>query len=444
MLVTRSLARLSAALSFAYVLRATVLGVPTTALEICLVATLIAYVVEKRRAGEPFPDPRRLPYCWPVALLLVAATISVLVAPDRRAAAGIWKAYFVEPALIAYVLADALRARRDLEKLVAAFFFGAIAVAVLNILTFLFVLGTNPTGIVEHPPVMIYFTPNATGLFLGPLLAIAAALLFFGRGQERGRSAVFIAVALPAFVLSFSRGAWLGLLVALVFLALQTRRRWLAAGIVVAGGAASLLVPAVRRRVAHELSTNDPNNSVNSRVTLWKATFRMMAHGLHPVLGTGLSGFKAAMAAVKESTPYREDLIYPHNLYLDFWTETGLLGLAAFVWLSVEWVRRTVATVRAATDLRPYYLGLAAASVTILVHGLLDVPFFKNDLAFLTFALVGMQVAAMRRDGLAGPPPTGRSGAGVPATPPAPAPLAAAAAAASPAVAAAADPDSGA
>jgi hypothetical protein len=44
-----------------------------------------------------------------------------------------------------------------------------------------------------------------------------------------------------------------------------------------------------------------------------------------------------------------------------------------------------------------YFIGLAAASVTILVHGMLDVPFFKNDLAFLTLALVGIQAALIRQ-----------------------------------------------
>jgi hypothetical protein len=44
-----------------------------------------------------------------------------------------------------------------------------------------------------------------------------------------------------------------------------------------------------------------------------------------------------------------------------------------------------------------YFIGLAAASVTILVHGMLDVPFFKNDLAFLSLALIGTQAALMRQ-----------------------------------------------
>jgi O-antigen ligase len=91
-------------------------------------------------------------------------------------------------------------------------------------------------------------------------------------------------------------------------------------------------------------------------------------------------------------------LIYPHNILLNFWTETGLLGLGALVWLAIEWMRRTAASLSLRGRRRVYYLGLAAASVTILVHGLIDVPFFKNDLAILTLALLGIQAAALRQE----------------------------------------------
>src|ERR1700694_3773005 len=67
--VSRALARLAAALSFAYTLRGKALGIPFTALELALVVTVLAYVVEKVTSHEPFPDPRKIPYSWPLALL---------------------------------------------------------------------------------------------------------------------------------------------------------------------------------------------------------------------------------------------------------------------------------------------------------------------------------------------------------------------------------------
>jgi len=398
-LATRSFARLAAVLSFAYVVRGQLFGFPFTALELALLCVLGAYVVEKLVRKERFPDPRQMPHFWPLVLLLVAATISVVVAPDKRAAAGIWKAYFVEPALVAMVLWDVLRGPRDVEKLIGAFFTSGILVSVYQIAGFVYALGIHRPNLVDNPVVVLYNTPNATGLFLGPLLAIALSMLLFGNREERWRAGFFSVFSIPAFVLSFSRGAWLGLLAAAAVLVWQHRRRLLlVAGIAVALVAAAA-VPSIRRRIEHEFNPTDPSNSLVLRQHLWKATLQMQGNLRHILFGTGLSGFKHDILPYKEFSGYSENLIYPHNILLNFWTETGLLGLAAFLWLAVEFARQGWSRVRPDTPQRVYFIGLAAAGVTIVVHGLLDVPFFKNDLSFLTLALVGTQAALIRQQG---------------------------------------------
>jgi O-antigen ligase len=399
-LATRSFARLAAVLSFAYILRGDLFGIPFTALELALLAVLVMYLAEKRDAREPIPDPRRMPYFWPLALLLLAATISIVVAPDKRAAAGIWKAYFVEPTLVAFVLWDVLRTPQQVGEMVGAFFWSGIIVSVFQLLGFFFALGVHRPAMVENPVVVLYFTPNATGLFLGPLLAIAGALILFGDPAERFRGVFFAVFAFPAFVLSFSRGAWLGLVAASLVLVWQHRRRLALLVVLLIGVAAALLIPPIRRRIQHQFDPNDPANSVVLRTHLWKATLQMQSNLRHALFGTGLSGFKFDIKPYKNFAGYTEDLIYPHNIFLNFWTETGLLGLVAFVWLAVAWTRNCWSRLRPPGPQRVYFIGLAAASVTILVHGMLDVPFFKNDLAFLTLALVAMQAALIRQEGL--------------------------------------------
>src|SRR5205807_8609039 len=59
-------------------------------------------------------------------------------------------------------------------------------------------------------PVVIYQTANAVALYLIPLVAMAASILVHGRGRaQRWLSGLFLAVALPACLLSFSRGGYL-------------------------------------------------------------------------------------------------------------------------------------------------------------------------------------------------------------------------------------------
>jgi hypothetical protein len=74
-----------------------------------------------------------------------------------------------------------------------------------------------------------------------------------------------------------------------------------------------------------------------------------------------------------------------------------LLGLVAFGWLAIRafmlgwrgWRRHPEAW-------RPYHLGVLLALTAMVVPGLVDVPFFKNDLSLEFWALLGILWAADR------------------------------------------------
>ena len=61
------------------------------------------------------------------------------------------------------------------------------------------------------------------------------------------------------------------------------------------------------------------NYTLQTRSAIFTATFHMI--GAHPILGVGLGGYVYRLHHFLE--------IYPHNVYLTFWVEIGLLGLAA-------------------------------------------------------------------------------------------------------------------
>jgi O-antigen ligase len=120
----------------------------------------------------------------------------------------------------------------------------------------------------------------------------------------------------------------------------------------------------------------------------------MLQH--HVLFGAGLSGFTAAIAPFWNPT-HIDRFIYPHNIVLTFWSETGLLGLAAFAWIMVAaslmaWRGWRVSEPR----WRPFEVGVLLALVAVLVHGLVDVPYFKNDLSLEFWALLGLTLAGHR------------------------------------------------
>ena len=104
----------------------------------------------------------------------------------------------------------------------------------------------------------------------------------------------------------------------------------------------------------------------------------------HPAFGAGLNAYPQTLAPYHDNTLY-EIFQYPHNLFLNIWTELGLLGLIAFFWLAWLIIRTAV---HGRLKSRPYVLALFAALLAMTIHGLVDVPYFKNDLSVLTWILI--------------------------------------------------------
>lgn len=360
---------------------------PTTWLEIVLVLAILVGLVA---FGGSLP--LRNPYTWPALLVLVAATIGVAVAPDHRAALGLWKAYFVEPMLAALIIARLAAGRRAALILLGGLAVAGLLVAGFNLAAVGIALERH-VDVVTHPPVALYRTPNAVPLFLVPLVAFALPIAGATESRRlRWCAGLFCLPAAAAIALSLSRGGWLGALAAVVVaVLLLTRRAW-AAGAVIAVVAASFLIPGVRRRITVEFDPNSPDNSVQLRWALWRSTAAMLRH--HPVFGAGLGGFQQTVAPYRVAG-YRELVPDPHNLVLNWWSETGLLGLAAIVWVGVSSVRAALAGLNRDPWCRALSIGLLALLAAVVVHGLVDVPYFKNDLALEFWALLAIQAGAL-------------------------------------------------
>ena len=377
-----------AASPFRICFRAHVGPLPTTLLEVVLaVAIVVGLVAGWRRL------PWRNPYTWPALVVLAGASLGVVVAPDHRAALGLWKAYFVEPMLAGLIIAWLAAERRNARMLLAGLAVAGTLIAVLNLIAFGIVVSEH-VDVVRQPAVVLYRSPNDITLFLVPLQAVALAIALFGdEARERRLAIPFLAITFLADVASLSRGGWLAMVVVVLVVGLfSTRRLLIAAGAAVVV-AAALAIPGSRRRILVQFDPNSADNSVQLRFVLWRSALNMLRH--NPIFGGGLSGFQQAVRPYSDPN-YHEQLIDPHNLVLNWWSETGLLGLAGFVWTAVQVGRTAWAGLRAGPWPRAVSIGLLGVLAGIVAHGLVDVPYFKNDLAVEFWALLGLQLGALR------------------------------------------------
>jgi len=384
------LCAVTCALAPAYALRWHLGPLPTTVLEDAILVTLVAFAAEAVRTRQPVAW--RNPFLVPGLLFLLAGVIAVLTAPNRVAALVLFRAYLLEPMAFGLVLFNVLRGPRRALWVLAGLYAGATVAGLANSAVVLAAIARGAYQVTQTPPVVIYQTANAVALYVVPLAAVAGSLALHGRGLERGLGAAFFAVAAVVTLLSFSRGGYLAFAAVVVGLALSHRRRLPLLGAAAAAALLLLLLPPIRQRLLIE-TQNVYGNTVVSRLELWTATLNLLRQ--RPLQGAGLAGFEDRVAPFFHHLHTSASFVDPHNIVLNFWVETGLLGLLAMAWILFLGFRLSWRGWRHATeDWRPYQLGVLLALVALLVHGLVDVPYFKNDLSLEFWTLLAVSAAA--------------------------------------------------
>ncbi len=238
----------------------------------------------------------------------------------------------------------------------------------------------------------VYGSPNNLGLFLGRVVPLSLALVFFG--QVRWRRWLYLALTLPILLclyLTHSRGAWLlGVPAALLFMGIMKGRRALLAVAGAIGAAVLALLPVARMERITSLF-DFGGGTTFLRLKLWQATLAMIRD--HPLFGVGLDNFlyQYPRYMLPEAWP-EPDLSHPHNIILDWWTRLGVLGVGALIWLEVAFFRLGLRLYRSLPrgEVQALVLGLMATMVDFLAHGLIDNSYFLVDLAFVFFLCLGI------------------------------------------------------
>jgi len=219
---------------------------------------------------------------------------------------------------------------------------------------------------------------------LGPMLVLLLpiALAWLYRRQYTHVANFLLLAGFAAVIGIGTRNAWLMASVSvLVYISLAPRSALVAqrariAGLAVAVSAIGLIVvwqsPYVQQRIAQSaraLEANTPavDEALTLRLPIWQTAWHMALE--HPINGVGPRGFRFAYAEFAPpgdpwvANPAWIGAYHPHQLMLEVWSETGVIGLIG-LGLLVSLLHR--AYVRAPSAQRVAMLPYAIALVTLL------------------------------------------------------------------------------
>lgn len=380
-----------------YLYRGTFLGIPVTLTEILLGILFLAFLAQQ------YEFRLRDWKLWPLYLFLLAAVLGVLIVPEtstwidgsvfpaQTKALGILKGWILAPILYFVMARTVFREKPSMIPLALR------ALLLSGVLLSLLALKQVLTGdylTVDARASGPFESANYLSLYVGPL-TVYAILAFLKKGPLKDRIYLGLSAVISALALFFtySYAAWLAVFVSLlVALLLFIRKKGIRPfstiliGLFLVGFI--LIFSQLDSDKWAQMLELAERSSSSVRLQVYEISLALIQS--HPLLGIGLGQFEQQYQEVAilvlGQAPFEWNMLHPHNVFLAFWLNMGLLGLASFLWLSFKalaWLTEE--------DKKERHLA-ALMLVAILAHGLFDTPYFKNDLSFQFWLLLAMLI----------------------------------------------------
>jgi len=369
-----------------YLIRFDLFDIPMTMLETLILTLFIVFVAQERKNIRKLLTNRswlRSPSFWLIAPLLVASIFNLLITPDLEAGLGICKAFILEPILFYLVLINTVKTEKDVRTVVWALGLSAAAISLIAAIQYLTGIGI-PDPWHDFPnrrATSVYGFPNAVGLYVAPILTLFIGVLahvkFFTRRNILLTLGMMM-LMLFALIVARVEGALVAVAAGSVVILLFTK--WWKHALIVS---AVILVGVFAMDSTREiLMFQDTSGDV--RLALWEGTSNLLKE--QPVFGAGLGAFPIVYDIYRLPS-HVELLQYPHNIFLNFWVELGLLGLLWIIGSVIHFFRQAWVARKCSAGYSFVVIGVVVAT---LVYGLVDVPYFKNDVAVLFWIWLGL------------------------------------------------------
>jgi O-antigen ligase len=380
---------LSVALIPFYFLRFSV----TNIFEVVLMFTSILVVINlilKRQKVEFGP-------LWPYIFLLLAF-VSIFFAPDLAKALGIFKGWFLMPALLYFLIINSVKQVR-INQLVLCTYWPMIIVSLWAILqkaglvtTLFYQVGDASFGQYLNNSIRAFGpfeSPNFLAMYLVPTFFLS--IINFNNIKTTFIKVLFacsLALPLLAIYFSGSRGGELALagsvFVGLILIYIKKKQ-----SLILILGIFMFVALIFGGSRAISGQAGDRAGSNETRKQIYSYSIKLVEKNW--LFGVGLGGFEKAIdTETRLDVDFQKNVLisalHPHNVFLAMCLNLGLLGLITFLFIVYSTFARFAKIFSTKDWLVSIVIGLAL--ISILFHGMFDTTYYKNDLAAIFWLIL--------------------------------------------------------
>lgn len=335
-----------------------------------------------------------------LAIYILLGAFSTATSFDVSSSAFIYIVYLVFIAVYA-VIANTLTTPSRWRAGVAVFAFGALFIAALGILQNFTMDATTQswvdTQMFEDIKIRVYATfdnPNVLGQYF--IIVIPIIFSLFVLSAKLPQKTVWLtifAVCFLCLLYTWSRGAWVGVVLGIGIFLLIRDRRWIVLGVLALLAMPFVLPDSIMNRLLSIGNTGD--SSTAYRVSVWIASARMALDYWMSGVGYGSEAFAAVYSGYAlNGAGYA---LHSHNFYIQLIADVGIGGLIAYI-LIIWTAYKEISTIKNNSMIKTVCFAFAGVIAGYLFQGVAESLWYNMRMSLMFWIVMAFIMSGARLD----------------------------------------------
>jgi len=349
----------------------------------------------------------------PILIFFTSLCLSVIFALDFKPAVTTLFKKNLEWFLLFFVVIATLNSKKRIKVFLGILLFSAFVVALDGIYQQKTGSDLFRNHLFNNKMTASFNHQNDYAGYLGVLLPLSICLSFYKKKSFKVFFGFFSILLGYCLVMTASRGGWMSVFLALIFLVFFSLFKTKNKKSVVASFLILVLLLSLFSFFSSAIlpeHTQYPWSTTLQRLDsgrrfMWGVTSLMIKEN-NPLFGMGLGSFMTVYLPYREKYTgipepkiigyaYKPPVpIYAHNCYLQLTAETGIFGLLSFLAIIILFFKKTITTFNKNKDF--LLLGLISGILAYLIHAGIDTHLYSMQLSDFFWIMLGLVIAIIK------------------------------------------------